>query len=93
MSSTYGTREGPASTVVPSSEAYELLERLAAQGRPTTCAHGHEWTVATARVRVRDRRAEGRGVTVERDCRACKREAWRERQRHTRHQMKGGRLT
>lgn len=93
MSATGREPDVPASTVVPASEAYELLERLAAQGRPTTCAHGHEWTIATARVRVRDRRAEGRGITVERDCRVCKHLAWRERQRHTRHQLKGGRLT
>ncbi|WP_136314341.1 hypothetical protein [Actinomyces procaprae] len=82
---------GASSAPVPDSVAYELLERLAAAGGPATCAHGHEWSIATARVRVR--RRLGRGITLERDCRICKHEAWRERVRHTRHQMKGGRLT
>ncbi|CED90597.1 hypothetical protein [Actinomyces succiniciruminis] len=82
---------GASSAPVPDSVAYELLERLAAAGGPATCAHGHEWSVATARVRVR--RRLGRGITLERDCRVCKHEAYREARRHTRHQMKGGRLT
>ncbi|AYD89159.1 hypothetical protein D5R93_02200 [Actinomyces lilanjuaniae] len=84
---------GASSVVVPAPVAHELLERLDEAGGSPTCAHGHTWTVATARVRVRDRRREGRGITLERDCRVCKHEAWRERVRHARHQMKGGRLT
>ncbi|WP_136192004.1 hypothetical protein [Actinomyces procaprae] len=84
---------GASSAVVPDSIAYELLERLADAGGPATCAHGHEWSIATARVRVRDRRSQGRGVVLERDCKVCRHEAWRERVRHIRHQSKGGRLT
>ncbi|PHP52578.1 hypothetical protein [Actinomyces ruminis] len=84
---------GSSSAPVPDSVAYALLERLADDGGPDTCAHGHEWTIATARVRVRDRRRSGRGIVIERDCRICKHEAYREARRHQRHQMKGGRLT
>ncbi|WP_136192427.1 hypothetical protein [Actinomyces procaprae] len=84
---------GSSSAPVPDSVAYALLERLADAGGPDTCAHGHEWTIATARVRVRDRRRSGRGIVIERDCRICKHEAYREARRQTRHQMKGGRLT
>lgn len=84
---------GQSSAVVPSYLAHEFLLRLEAQGHSKACAHGHEWTVATARVRIRDRRREGRGVVMERDCRVCKHIAYVESVRHVRHQMKGGRLT
>ena len=84
---------GSSSAPVPDAVAYALLERLAVAGGPATCAHGHEWTIATARVRVRDRRRSGRGIVIERDCRVCKHEAYREARRHQRHQAKGGRLT
>lgn len=83
--------DGQASAVVPTSVAYAFIERL--NSKRETCAHGHEWTIATTRVRIRDRSKEGRGLVIERDCRVCKHQAYVEKRRHNRHQMKGGRLT
>lgn len=85
--------DGADSAVVPDTLAQDWLAQITARGGATQCAHGHDWTIATARVRVRDRSREGKGVTVERDCRVCKHEAYTLAVSRKRHQMKGGRLT
>lgn len=79
--------------IVPDALAQEWLADLAERGGKPTCAHGHPWSIATARVRVRDRRTSGRGISVERDCRICKQTAYALARSRRRHQMKGGRLT
>lgn len=85
--------EGAESVVVPDNLAQDWLAQITQRGWPEACAHGHPWTIATARVRVRDRTRQGKGITVERDCRVCKHEAYALAVSRKRHQMKGGRLT
>lgn len=79
--------------IVPDTLAHEWLNSLHARGGKRECAHGHKWTIATARVRIRDRRDKGHGLSIERDCRVCKAEQYKLAVSRKRHQLKGGRLT
>lgn len=85
--------ETDGAVVVPDGLAQEWLNALHERGGNTECAHDHKWTIATARVRVRNRRKNKRGLTVERDCRICKHEQYALAMSRKWHQMKGGRLT
>lgn len=61
-----------ASAVLPKNLALDWLCRMLEENPRRYCPHGHLWTEANTRVRVRYR-GKVKGLSIERDCKTCKR--------------------
>lgn len=63
--------EGKSSVILPPDFAQTWLDEMLEKGHPAACSRGHRWTVESTKVRARDRRDVGKGLTIERTCLEC----------------------
>lgn len=63
--------EGKNSVILPPDFAQTWLDEMLEKGHPAACSRGHRWTVESTKVRARDRRDVGKGLTIERTCLEC----------------------